>query len=347
MELVPHSALQLPPGCRPPPPAAFFLVEQLLRREPSAATMDLALQLLRGSASLLTSAGQQLPPEQQQQQSEGEPAAQHSTDVAGRQAGRSQLALLAYCSLAISLAQACVQRPQLAAGCMPALLELVRDMSPASEDSNSDAHPYLRYFLTIRIVAAIYTSHAGCVAEHAAAGSPASDNINRPAEPTVGPWSSSGDIGSVAAVSCSSACVAGGSAAIEAGALSPADGSVCFVAAVVLWLASCNQRGVPPPATPPRPAVMAAFAAAAQQRGTTLQQHLAQQLQALACQYPMPHACGNVLCGRLEGPSAAGAVVNRPGTLCGGCRAAWYCCEECREVAREAHRVVCGAEGST
>jgi hypothetical protein len=226
-----------------------------------------------------------------------------------------------------------VQHPQLAAGCMQALLQLVVDMSPESEDSSSDAQHHLKSYLVVRIVAAVYTAHAGYVGEHAAAAVPASDNASRAAAQTVGPRSSSDDMGSAAAVSCSAASAAGGSAAIEAGALCPTDCSACSIAAVVLLLASYDKRGLPLPPAPPVPVVMAAFAAAAQQRGTTLQQHLEQQLQALACHYPVAYVCGNVLCGRLEGPSAVGAVRGWVGTLCGGCRAAWYCCDACREVA--------------
>jgi hypothetical protein len=63
---------------------------------------------------------------------------------------------------------------------------------------------------------------------------------------------------------------------------------------------------------------------------------------ALAWRHPVPGVCGNVLCGRLEGASAVGAVRGRVGSLCGGCRAAWYCCKACQRAAWEAHRDVCG-----
>jgi hypothetical protein len=83
-------------------------------------------------------------------------------------------------------------------------------------------------------------------------------------------------------------------------------------------------------------AACAALQEAARQRGITLQQYLKQQLLALAWRHPLPYVCGNVLCGRLEGVSAVGAVrvpETPRGTLCGRCRAAWYCCEGCQKAA--------------
>jgi hypothetical protein len=51
--------------------------------------------------------------------------------------------------------------------------------------------------------------------------------------------------------------------------------------------------------------------------------------------------CGNVLCRKAEGPAAAGVLRNRAGTMCGGCKAAWYCCEACQRAAWDAHSKVC------
>jgi hypothetical protein len=82
----------------------------------------------------------------------------------------------------------------------------------------------------------------------------------------------------------------------------------------------------------------AALMEAVQQQDTSLKR---QQLLALAWRHPVPYVCGNVLCGRLGGPSAVGAVRNRVGTLCGRCRAAWYCCEGCQKAAWAAHMTAC------
>jgi hypothetical protein len=123
--------------------------------------------------------------------------------------------------------------------------------------------------------------------------------------------------------------------------------TMCRAASVVLFWMRCMEGGLVLASTPPHPLMLAAHAEAAQRRGTTLQQHLQQQLLALAWRHPVPGVCGNVLCGQLQGPSAVGGVRNRMGTLCGGCRAAWYCCEECQRAAWEAHREMCGAAGST
>jgi hypothetical protein len=81
----------------------------------------------------------------------------------------------------------------------------------------------------------------------------------------------------------------------------------------------------------------------AKQHGATLQHLLCTQLVALAWRHPVPGVCGNVLCGRHNGPAAAGAVWGCVGTRCGGCRAAWYCTESCRGAAWPPHRVVCRA----
>jgi hypothetical protein len=66
-----------------------------------------------------------------------------------------------------------------------------------------------------------------------------------------------------------------------------------------------------------------------------------QQLSALAWRHPVPGVCGNVLCKQQPGPGKVGVVWGPRRTLCGGCRAAWYCCEGCQRAAWEAHREVC------
>jgi hypothetical protein len=121
----------------------------------------------------------------------------------------------------------------------------------------------------------------------------------------------------------------------------PADCPLCCVASnLVPSLQSHNKAGCRPPSMQ----MMAADRAhvqAAQDRGITLQQYLQQELLALAWQHPVLYVCCNVLCGRLEGPSALGAVRGLRGTLCRRCRAAWYCCEACQRAAWEEHQVVC------
>jgi hypothetical protein len=102
----------------------------------------------------------------------------------------------------------------------------------------------------------------------------------------------------------------------------------------------CLEKGVTLSA-PLSTAGLAVLADAAEQQGTTLPPHLQQQLLALAWRHPVPLVCGNVLCGRLEGPAAAGAVSIRRRTLCGGCRRAWYCCEGCQQAAWAGHMEVC------
>jgi hypothetical protein len=125
------------------------------------------------------------------------------------------------------------------------------------------------------------------------------------------------------------------------GGLCPADCSVCSSATQLLITLLCLERGVAPPSTTLNSVRVGMLATSAQQRGTTLQQHLRQQLLAMAWRHPVPGVCGNVLCERLDGPAAVGVVMNRVGTLCGGCRAAWYCCKACQRAARAGHWQAC------
>jgi hypothetical protein len=137
----------------------------------------------------------------------------------------------------------------------------------------------------------------------------------------------------------------GTAAAGEVGGTShPEDCMMCCAAGVHLIALRCFERGtaMPGAALSANPAV---YAEAAKRRGINLQQYLQEQLLALAWQHPVSYVCGNVRCGRLEGLSAVAAVRGPTGTLCGGCRAAWYCCKECQRAAWEAHMEVCG--GST
>jgi hypothetical protein len=340
--LVPPSALQLPPSCRPPPPAAFFLVEQLLRRDPSAAGMELALKLLRGTVSLLTTAGQQLP---NQQQHKGQQAQQEPSRVADRQAASAELCQLAYSSLANSVVQACVQAPQLATGCVEELLQLATQLARTAEKedcstgSSSNGRSGGRWNLAGCLAAAVA---AGAYSVHlqachsGAAGMAESSSADKGHTTHTGPCS----------VSCGSG--GGGSSCGSASAVETGMGSlacsVCLSATGVLVGLRCLERGA---AVPAAGSWAAALAVAAQRHGTTMQKHLQQQLLALAWRHPVPGMCGNVLCGRLEGTAAVGAVWGPRGTLCGGCRAAWYCCKECQEVAWAAHREVCKTSQSS
>jgi hypothetical protein len=118
--------------------------------------------------------------------------------------------------------------------------------------------------------------------------------------------------------------------------------AVCGSASKVLVTLWCLDQGRSVPVLPVA-ACQAAVLQAAQQRGITLHKHLQQQLQALAWRHPVPGVCGNVLCGRLEGPAAVGPLRGCRGVKCGGCGAAWYCSEGCQRAAWAVHKVVCGA----
>jgi hypothetical protein len=119
--------------------------------------------------------------------------------------------------------------------------------------------------------------------------------------------------------------------------------STCNSAAMLFLTLRCLQRGVilPPAVQHKAAAWVGTLADAAQQQGTTLQRLLQQQLLALAWRHPVPGVCGNVLCGRLKRPAAIGLVRNRVRTMCGRCKAAWYCCEACQRAAWAEHRAVC------
>jgi hypothetical protein len=124
----------------------------------------------------------------------------------------------------------------------------------------------------------------------------------------------------------------------------PANCSICCSASHMLVNLYCLERGhVLPTSQISAVSGHTVLVKAAQQRGVTLQQLLQEQLLALAARHPVPGVCSNVLCGRLEGPSAVGAVWGCVGTRCGRCRAAWYCCERCQQAAWPVHRLVCRA----
>jgi hypothetical protein len=138
---------------------------------------------------------------------------------------------------------------------------------------------------------------------------------------------------------------AGGNEQVGAGACQQGC-SACSCAIQVVTICSCLRHGGLTPRISQAAMVplRALLMQTAQQRGLTLQNHLRNSLFELASEYPVPGVCSRLLCGRLEGPSAMGSVRGRVGTLCGRCRAAWYCCEECQRLAWPVHR--CRAAGT-
>jgi hypothetical protein len=127
----------------------------------------------------------------------------------------------------------------------------------------------------------------------------------------------------------------------------PEDCSICRSASQLVSILCCLDHGVIPRISQAAAeASRAVLMRTSQQHGETLQDHLQQLLVAVAVQHPVPGVCSNVLCGRVQGLSSMGAVRGCVGTLCGGCRAAWYCCEVCQKAAWPMHRVVCRAAGS-
>jgi hypothetical protein len=343
LERVPHSALQLPPGCRPPPPAAFFLVEQLLREAPSAAAMDLAIKLLR---SVL---GPGLPAGGDHQQRWEQPSS--SSELTGRQRAACQLQAVACCSLATSLVQAVVHNRQLASDAGAQLWQLVSESvqaaaaEVAAQDRGSSRWSYAAS-LAAAVAAGAYTAHlgdAGVTSDISTGSAPqatsSSSSSNGCAYAASAAAASSGSQGSSGVANAAGA--AGGSAgSLAQGGQFPADCSVCRSAIQTLCDLRCLEVGVAFRNWASSGGAVA-FVEAAQRHSITQHQHLQHQLLALAWRYPLPGVCGNVLCGRLEGPSAVDVVWNRVGTLCGRCRAAWYCCEGCQRAAWEAHIKVC------
>jgi hypothetical protein len=332
LEVVPHAAWQLPPG-RPPPPAAFFLVEQLLRAKPSGAAMDLALKLLeRGLVPELPAAEDQV---------QGQPAdPQHSS---GKAEGGRQLQQLAYCSLASSLVQAVVHDQQLANDSAAQLWALVGESvqaaakEVAAQDSSSSRWSYPAS-LAAGVAAAAYTAHLG-----AAGVTSACPTTPAPQASSSSSISSSGCAYAAAASSSTHSSSGGACAAGAAGCCAgnfPSDCGVCCCAIQALCDLRCVEVGVALREWT-NSGGAAAFVGAAQRHSVTLHQHLQQQLLALAWRHPVPGVCGNVLCGRLEGSSAVCGVRGPKGTLCGRCKVARYCCEECQRPAWEAHREVC------
>jgi hypothetical protein len=307
--------------------------------------MTLAVQLLQGSVAVIKA------PEQQQL---GGQSAQ------GRANGRSKLQRLAYCSLASSVVQACLHHEQPQSGWAVLLLGLASELLQAAgqeaagsstTSSTSSGGPQGQWGLAACIAASaaagaykLHLGAAGVEAPLSPGGWEDVDNSSREAETVCG---FSAPTATTTTISSSSSRGAGGTEpdtpASQEGGSSPCPNN-CSVwcSAIKLYAAFCCREHGIAFATPSDAAGVAALERAAQQRGNSPQQYLQQKLLALAWRHPVPGVCGNVLCGRLEGPSAVGQVRGPKGTLCGGCRAAWYCCKECQLVAWEAHRLVCG-----
>jgi hypothetical protein len=340
--VVPPSALQLPPGCTPPP-GAFFLVEQLLREAPLATSLHLAISLLQGSMPLVAPSNQQ--EEQHMQQKKHQ-----SSKAEEREKALAELQQLAYCSLASSVVQAIAKKPALGAEVGGQVLEVAMDLaqmlvqaaleetdaaasSSGSGDSNSST--CLKWSVAASLAAALaagpYKVHMAVV--HSSAAS----NADR-GRTSIVPTSSAAQ-GGTGSACCSRAAGCTGQGIEGCG--------VCLLASGVFMTLRCLELGTAAPASrclhllAPADSWTSILEVAARQRGITLQQHLQQRLLVLASRHPVPGVCGNVLCGRLEGPSAMGAVRGPKSTLCGGCRAAWYCCEGCQRAAWAVHSVVC------
>jgi hypothetical protein len=351
LEVVSLNTLKLPPGCVPPP-AAFFLVEQQLRGGPTAAAMDMAFKLLAQSMEMFISVTEKRQQQQQQQEEQQQQESRQEDKVCpaaveDQQAAATDLQRLAYCSLASSVVQACQRKPELGEVAADTLLQfaavLVQAPSGDMEAGNTNtcssggsgnssagsgdnsSNKAKGWSLAMRLGAAMaagaYTAHlqpatsTGCDAAPGSSGSCSQGTA--------------GDAG----------CVAGASNA-PSGCTCKGGGDLCCVASqLFIGLRQWEQGAAM--YFPSGPTARASLQKAAQRHNTTLQQYLQQQLLALAWQHPVPYVCSNVLCAQLKGPSAVGAVRGLAGTLCGGCRAAWYCCEGCQQEAWQGHIEVC------
>jgi hypothetical protein len=366
--------LQLLPGSAPPP-AAFFLVEQVLRWSPTRTAVNLAVKLLAGCLDLLTAAGGHQP-----QCGSGTPQGVSASAAADKQAATAEVYQLACSSLAKGVVQSILHNKQLGASCaedvmrlsvwsLPLLMEerAAGGTQVHSASSRGSSQPLnLAASLAAAMAAGAYTAHldaAGLLEHSAGQGGLPADSCSRRTSS-----STSCRQDTIRVVTCvtssSTSCRQGssqrGAGSISrgsAGASAPsppggalADGNLhpegcwsCWAAATLLVQLRCLER-----CTVVSIEMATAYAAVyrheAERRGVNLHQHLQQQLVALAGRHPVPHVCGNVLCARVEGTAAVDAVRSRVGTLCGGCRAAWYCCKECQRAAWEAHREVCRAD---
>lgn len=366
MQLLPASALQLPPGCTPPL-AAFFLAERLLREDPSARLVQLAAQILHHSVSCVFTCGQQQPQQQGTPETQT-PQEQHGPNSAAGStpAAVTEAQQLAYTSLVSSLVAAVVHTPDLRPAGVEVLLGLAAELARAagkqigtlSSSSVSDhssstvlcsgsscrrlphaagdgrARPWgLAASLAAAAAAGAYSAHLGV------APGAAGNRSDSEASPCTGGATSS--TGSRSTADASGCCAPGGGCTQAANAC-PASCSVCCSAAQVYTELRCLEQGIVPTRGLGSKCA-AVLAKAAQQRGDSMQQLLQQLLLAVAWQHPAPCVCGNVLCGHKKGVAAAQVVRNQFGTMCGGCRAAWYCSEGCQRAAWAAHSVACKA----
>jgi hypothetical protein len=325
---MPRTVLQLPQGCIPPP-AAFFLVERLVREAPSAANTALALQLLHGSVGALCAAEQ----EHQQQQSQDNHVDRPETDHA--------LQRLSFCSLVSSVVQALMREPPLgvisggvvwgmvgelvSAACAYSAGLLLTSSGSSSGGNGGRGKWGLAASLMAAVSAVAYATHL----HHVGVSMPTCAGATGAGSRSSSRGTSAGGASNSSPVADS---VTDRSAGRTGGERCSADCTICAGAAVLWSGMACLERSASWQ-TVSATAALTLLEQRAQQRGTTLQQHLQQRLLALAWRHPVPCVCGNVLCRGREGSSAVGMVFNRVGTLCGGCRAVWYCCEECQDQA--------------
>jgi hypothetical protein len=212
----------------------------------------------------------------------------------------------------------------------------------ATSSSSSSGRSRVRHLdlaasLAAAAAASAYTAHLGTAAMQEGLMQGAASEVCE----TVNALGASSSSAGEAADSSAAAAARTGSATVGCQGVGscPSNCRVCCQAARVFITLRCLERGAALPTGSAGSYGENVFPA--RQQGLTLQQYLQQQLLALAWRHPVPYVCGNVLCGRLEGVSAVGEVRGLVGTLCGGCRAAWYCCKGCQRVAWEAHRAAC------
>jgi hypothetical protein len=264
---------------------------------------------------------------QQQQQQQGSAAG-----AGGRHEDMAELQRLAYSSLAKSVVQIILEDDNLGAEYHEILLQLAGELVVAAENdaaphpsssSSSRAKWSLAASLAAAAAAGAYRNHVypPCKdSSSSSSGSGSSSTSYAPAgDADYGPASPTAVVG-------------------QGTCEGPLACKVCLHASG-LFAALCSlERGAALPAL----SWAAALAVGAQRRGMLLQHWLEHQLMAVAWRHPVPYVCGNVLCGRLKGASAVGAVRGPAGTLCGGCREVWYCCEGCQQEASGNHEKVCG-----
>jgi hypothetical protein len=304
--------------------------------------MHLAMSLLRGSVPLVAARKQQ---QQQQKLATQDKQKMSNRQVESRETAMAELQRLAFCSLASSVVQAMTVKPALGAEYAGQVLGLAAGLvmgaekeaaidsggSSGSSSSGSSSSTGSRWSVAASLAAALangsYNAHLGQVKIDAAGHA-------NPSATTTSSSSSSNSGGAAGGAGCPGCSAAAGAAG---------DGLqgciMCLLAGWVFISLRCMELGTAVSAG----SWACSLGVAAQWCGSTLQQHLQERLLALAWRHPVPGVCGNVLCQHIEpwinrlGASGVGAVRGRRGTLCGGCKAAWCCCEGCQKAAWETH----------